>query len=257
MDILFIPLVSFIAAGLTLLSGFGLGTLLMPVVALFFPVDVAIAMTALVHLANNLFKLALLGWQARRAVVLRFGLPAVLAAFVGAWTLGWLSALPPIMDYTMAGYGFSITPVKLAVGCLILFALLLELSPALASLTFDSRLLPVGGCVSGFFGGLSGNQGAFRSMFLLKAGLTKEEFVATGVVLAVIVDLVRLPVYGLGFLNTNRELDIPLVVVACLAAFAGSWLGSRLLKRMTYRSLQVVVSTLLAVIAVGLIFGAL
>jgi len=40
-----------------LLSGFGLGTLLLPVFALFFPLPVAIAATALVHLANNFFKL--------------------------------------------------------------------------------------------------------------------------------------------------------------------------------------------------------
>jgi acyl-CoA reductase-like NAD-dependent aldehyde dehydrogenase len=41
--------------------------------------------------------------------------------------------------------------------------------------------LPVGGLLSGFFGGLSGHQGALRSVFLLRAGLTKESFIATGV----------------------------------------------------------------------------
>ena len=43
-------------SGLTLFSGFGLGTLLMPVFAIFFPIEIAVAMTAVVHLANNLFK---------------------------------------------------------------------------------------------------------------------------------------------------------------------------------------------------------
>lgn len=46
--------------------------------------------------------------------------------------------------------------------------------------------------MSGFFGGLSGNQGAFRSAFLIKAGLSKDAYIATGVVAAVIVDLTRL-----------------------------------------------------------------
>jgi uncharacterized membrane protein YfcA len=84
---LIIPLVAFAAAMLTFFSGFGLGTLLAPVFMLFFPIELSIALTALVHFANNLFKLALVGRHAQRAVLLRFGLPAVLAALLGAWLL--------------------------------------------------------------------------------------------------------------------------------------------------------------------------
>ena len=63
--------------------GFGLGTLLMPAFALFLPVPVAVAATAVVHLANNLFKLVLVGWKAGWTVVVRFALPAA-AAIVDA-----------------------------------------------------------------------------------------------------------------------------------------------------------------------------
>jgi hypothetical protein len=82
--------VALLASGLTLFSGFGLGTILMPVFALFFPLPLAIASTAVVHLSNNLFKLLLLGRHADRGVVIRFGIPAlvfaaVLAAFLGAF----------------------------------------------------------------------------------------------------------------------------------------------------------------------------
>jgi hypothetical protein len=64
-----VAVVSFGAALLTLFSGFGLGTLLLPVFALFLPVEIAVAATAVVHLANNLFKLALVGRHADRSVV--------------------------------------------------------------------------------------------------------------------------------------------------------------------------------------------
>src|SRR5438067_12957709 len=66
-------------SALTLFSGFGLGTLLMPAFALFLPVPVAVVATAVVHLANNLFKLVLVGWKAGWTVVLRFALPAAAA----------------------------------------------------------------------------------------------------------------------------------------------------------------------------------
>lgn len=47
-------------SGLTLFSGFGLGTILMPVFALFFPLPLAISATAVVHFANNIFKFGLM-----------------------------------------------------------------------------------------------------------------------------------------------------------------------------------------------------
>lgn len=87
-------LVALIVAALTLFSGFGLGTLLMPAIALFFPVTVAVAATAVVHLANNLFKVALMGRHADWRVVGRFAIPAAVAAMVGAWLLGLLRVFP-------------------------------------------------------------------------------------------------------------------------------------------------------------------
>ena len=61
MEYIVVPVVALFASGLTLFSGFGLGTLLLPAFVLFFPADVAIALTALVHFLNNLFKLYLMG----------------------------------------------------------------------------------------------------------------------------------------------------------------------------------------------------
>ena len=81
---------------LTLFSGFGLGTLLTPIFALFFPLEVAVGATAVVHLANNLFKLVLLGRFAAWPAVWRFGLPAIPAALLGAILLtslvGWMNS---------------------------------------------------------------------------------------------------------------------------------------------------------------------
>jgi len=148
-------------------------------------------------------------------------------------------------------------PVKFAVGLLILIFVLLELSPAFARLTFDRRWLPLGGFISGFFGGLSGHQGALRSMFLIKAGLDKEQFVATGVVLAVMVDLARLSIYGGGTLLAGRSVDWPLVATATLAAFAGAFAGTRLLKKLTILTVQLCVAGMLTVVALGLMTGLL
>ena len=88
MDFILVALAACFAAALTLYSGFGLGTLLLPVFALFFPVEVAVLATAIVHGANNVFKVSLVGRFADRDTVLKFGLPAIIAAVLGAWSAG-------------------------------------------------------------------------------------------------------------------------------------------------------------------------
>lgn len=85
MDYLVVALCAFLAPGLTLYSGFGLGTLLLPMFAFFFPVEMAVGATALVHDANNI---AMVGRHADRDLVLRFGIPAIVAALAGAAMLG-------------------------------------------------------------------------------------------------------------------------------------------------------------------------
>ena len=254
MTALSICLAALLASTLTLFSGFGLGTLLMPVVALFFPVSVAISITAIVHLANNLFKVALVGRKTSWSTVFSFGLPAVLASFLGALLLSQLTTLPPLYDLNIFGTTREVLPIKAVAGGLIAFFVLLELIPAFAQLTFDRRFLSLGGFFSGFFGGLTGHQGALRSMFLVKAGLTKEEFIATGVVVAALVDIARLLVYGwtIGLAGLAEPY---LVVLACLSAFVGAFFGARLIHKVTYRTIQILVSILLLIISVGLMTG--
>ena len=167
MELLIVCIAALLASTLTLFSGFGLGTLLMPVVALFFPLDLAIAMTAMVHLANNLFKIGLFGRKADSSVLLKFGLPAIVAAFVGAALLTYLGELNPIYEYHAFGSDRQVSALKLVIGVLIVSFVVLELSPTFSTVALDRKWLPLGGMISGFFGGLSGHQGAFRSMFLI------------------------------------------------------------------------------------------
>lgn len=249
MDYLIICGAALAASTLTLFTGFGLGTLLMPVFAIFFPVEVAIAQTAVVHFANNLFKLTLFSRCADWRTVLRFGLPAFAASFLGAGLLLWLSDLTPLYEYAFAGRRFAVLPVKLVIAVLMAGFAALELWPTFQQLAIEKKYLPAGGLLSGFFGGLSGNQGAFRSAFLLKSGLGKEAFIGTGVVIAVLVDLSRLTIYaGLTGSEPVRA-HLPLITVATAAAFVGAFAGSRLVKKTTISTIRAVVAVMLFCLA--------
>ncbi len=252
--------VAFGVSLLTLFSGFGLGTLLMPAFAIFFPVEVAVASTALVHAANNLFKVGLLARQASREVVLRFGMPAIGASFVGALLLRSLSGREPLASWSFLGRSAEVTPVKLVMGILILGFALFELLPALRALRAPVRWLPLGGLLSGFFGGLSGHQGALRAAFLTPLGLPPTRFVSTQAVLALLVDGARLIVYGASFASlhgagANDAIPWSLVATASVCAFAGAFLGKRLLPKVTLGALHLVVGVLLLVVGLALATG--
>ena len=253
---------AFFAAGLTLYSGFGLGTLLLPVFALFFPAEMAVVATAMVHGANNVFKVSLLGRHADREIVLKFGLPAIAAAIFGALALGWVAQSDSGLTIEVNKEVFSeITPVKLLIGLLMIGFALFELVPRFRSLEFDRRYLPLGGALSGFFGGLSGHQGALRSAFLAKTGLTTERFVASNAAIGFLVDLTRISVYVALFTAAGGHVSEfsgwTLVLTGSLSAFCGVLLGKRFLQKVTMTSIQTLVGLLLFGVGLALVTGVL
>ena len=247
--------VALAASLLTFFSGFGLGTLLLPALALVFPLDVAVAATAVVHLANNVAKGGLVGRSADWAVVRRFGIPAVLAALVGAGLLLLLEG-QRLASYDLGGER-EVTAVGLVVGLLITAFALFELAPRLRDWSVDRRWLPLGGALSGFFGGLSGHQGALRSVFLARVVPTATVFVATGTLCAILVDLARLVVYSSRYATDAAALGAGwwLVAGATGMALLGAVVGSRLLPKATIGGVRLLVAILLLALGPAIAAG--
>ena len=250
--------VAFIASLLTFFSGFGLGTLLSPVLALFFPLQLAIAATAIVHFLNNLFKLALMYKHISWEVFFKFSIPAGIAAIGGAYLLIYLGKLPELIQYQLFEMEMIVTPIKLVVGVIFIAFSFSELSKKLKNLSMPKKYLGLGGLISGFFGGLSGNQGAFRSAFLMKSGLNKKQFVATGVISACVVDFVRISVYFLLMQQISYEFSDEAklaIALATLFAFGGAIVGRFYLEKITMRGIQISVSILMLIVGIGLVVG--
>jgi len=251
-EVFIISLTAFLAAVLTFFSGFGLGTLLTPVFMLFFPVEVAIALTGVVHFFNNIFKLALVGRNADKSVLIRFGIPAVLGALLGSLLLVNIPDAEPIFSYRLGQRPVDVYPVKFIISVLLIFFAGMDIIPSLKNMQFSKDKLPVGGALSGFFGGLSGNQGALRSAFLIRAGLSKEAFIGTAVVVSAFVDLTRLGIYSLRFGSVGLDAHLGLVTAATLSAMAGAFLGNRLLKKITVNVIQKFVALMLILLSLAL-----
>jgi len=249
-----IIIVSLGASFLTFISGFGLGTLLTPVFALFFPLPIAIAMTAVVHLLNNFFKLSLTWKDIDSDILLKFGIPAIVSAYLGASLLKILDTKGVFYSYTINNHGFEVSILGFVIGVLMIIFALWEIVPFLKKASFAKDYWIVGGLVSGFFGGLSGHQGALRSAFLIKSNITKSAYIATGIGIACFTDISRLIVYGNKWQNIDQW---DLVAIATCSAFVGAFFGKRWLKNISLQHVQTIVSILLLLIGSAFCMGIL
>lgn len=263
MEYVIVAFAVLIGASLTFFSGFGLGTILLPVFSLFFDIEVAVGATAIVHLSNNLFKFVLVRKFVHMQTFLRFGIPAMVMAILGGLLLTQLTDLDVLHRYSMGEKTFEITYLNVIIGSLMIFFAWLDLSPRFNKWKIEKKYLPIGGVLSGFFGGVSGHQGAFRAAFLAKSGLDKKQFVGTSNAISLVIDLSRLPIYlGLFSIGTTKKLELAaslsegslLLIVGIVFAFLGTFIGKRLIEKTTIVGVQRLVGVLLFLMG-GLMIG--
>ena len=77
-------IITILAAALTVPAGFGLATMLTPVVLLWLPPHEAVAAVAIIHGAHNAWKLKLLKSRVDFSAVKRYGWALVIGAIIGA-----------------------------------------------------------------------------------------------------------------------------------------------------------------------------
>lgn len=255
MEIIIISSVVLLGSLLTFFSGFGLGTILLPVFCLFFPIEIAVFATAIVHFFNSLFKVILIYRKINYSILIKFGSTAIPFALFGAWVLKQLNTSEFTFHYNFSFYTRDVSLINFSIGFIMISFALIEFFFKNRKASPSAFSLLIGGALSGFFGGFSGHQGAFRAIFLTKTDVSKEEFVATSSSIGFLVDLTRIGVY-LSSINIiyNGELSKTLIITI-LVAFFGSFLGSKLLKKTTIESIQYFVAILLFIMGTLLILG--
>jgi uncharacterized membrane protein YfcA len=91
----------------------------------------------------------------------------------------------------------------------------------------------IGGFLSGLIGGLIGNQGAIRSLYLLNYGLEKKELIVSSALIAIIIDSTRIPVYAYTNFQYLQE-NIVLLSLIVLSSILGTVTGSKVLPKVSY-----------------------
>jgi len=256
MELVYLVLISFAASWLTFFSGFGLGTILTPVFYfLFNDLALAIAGTAIVHFLNNLFKFLLMKKSVDWKIAIPFGLASIPAAFLGAYLLVHFEDVV-IFQYAFGEKVYDIKLMNLVFGLLLMIFAIIELMPNF-TLNLNRKFLWVGGLISGFFGGLSGHQGALRTAFLTKYKLDKEVFIATGIVIALAVDVSRTAKYFSSFDLEILKQNWFILLASLLAAFVGAITGKYFLKKIDLKILTYVIAVSMMIFGVALAGGLL
>jgi len=253
MEITILILVSFGASWLTFFCGFGLGTMLSPVFYMLFgDLELAIAATTAVHFLNNVFKFVLMKKSINWEIAIPFGLAAIPTAFLGAYLLTHFDDFE-VFSYSLFNHNQKIMAMNLTFGVILSGFALIELIPSW-SLAFSKQKLWIGGAISGFFGGLSGHQGALRTAFLIKYKLEKNVFIATGIVVALTVDVVRSSVY-FSDLSKVAHINWFFVGISLSAALFGAISGRYFLQKIKLNTLNLIVSIGMLVFGLTLAMG--
>lgn len=224
--------VAMVAGAVAAMTGFGIGSLLTPVLALSVDMRVAVAAVSIPHVVGTAVRFALLRGRLDRRVLLSFGLTSAAGGLAGA-------AL-----YDMASSRW----LNVVFGCLLLFAAISEATGLARRMRFQGWVAWVAGALSGLLGGLVGNQGGIRSAALVGFNLPKETFVATATAIALFVDGARLPIY----LASQHDELLSLwqwMLAATVGVTAGTLVGSRALTRVPESWFRRILAITLATLA--------
>lgn len=223
-----------IAAGaIAAISGFGIGSILTPLLAAWVGTKLAVALVSIPHFLGTALRFAVIRQHVNRSVLWSFGITSAAGGLLGALLHVWLRSV--VLGYVL--------------GVLLVFAGITGITGLASRMKFGRTAAWIAGALSGMFGGLVGNQGGIRSAALLGFDLKRDEFVATATAIALLVDVFRMPVYAVSQLG-QMATQWPMIVVATVGVVIGTLSGKWMLSRIPQNVFRMMVACI--VLALGI-----
>ena len=218
--------------------GFGIGSLMTPLLLARLTAPVAVGVVAIPHLAATATRLVQHRRAIDRAVLLRFGIPSAIGGVAGGWFHGVLRS----------------ESLVTVLAVLLILTGIANLTNGFGRWRPGAVVAPIVGLLSGLFGGLAGNQGGLRAAGLSAFDLEPRAFLATGTAVAVLIDIARTPFYVWRGGDVLMELWLP-IAVATVGCLVGTIAGERLFLRMSPDVYRRVVGSAVFILGVALLFG--
>ena len=228
-----LSIVAIIAGGIASIAGFGIGSFVTPLLAFKTGISVAVAGISIAHFGGTALRFFILRKYINKKILLSFGLTSAAGGLAGALLHSVLYSIVLVIIFS----------------CLLIFAGIMEFTGFSEKIRFPGAALWAAGGMSGFFGGLVGNQGGIRSAAMLGFKLEKKEFVATATGIALMVDVARIPVY----IITQGEEMLSIwkwILIASIGVLVGTAAGTYMLRKIPEKIFKKSVASI--VILVGI-----
>lgn len=231
--------VSIAAGAVASVAGFGIGSLLTPLLATSAGTKLAVATISIPHFIGTALRFWRLRGHVDRHVLWSFGITSAAGGLVGA-----------LLQSRAASRELTII-----FGLLLIFVGISGLTGLAQRMRFHGPMAWIAGAVSGAFGGLVGNQGGIRSAALLGFDLPRDTFVATATAIGLVVDGARMPVY-VATQHAQLLALWPTIATTAAGVVLGTLFGTRLLKRIPEKTFRTIVSLLILGLGIYMLVSA-
>jgi hypothetical protein len=236
LDASIIAVVTFIAAVFGTVTGFGISTIMVPVILFFYPLPSTLLFVALIHFAGDIWKVLFFKHGVRWKLILSFGIPGIVASYFGASLV--LNASGELMKRILA--------VFLLTYVVFLFSKKEWHVPQKITTGI------IGGSLYGFSAGIFGIGGAVRSAFLTVYNLPKEVYLFTAGAIALFIDITRIAKYISGgppippfFLGT---------LSACIPiSFLGAYVAKKVVGQVPQKKFRILIAVFIGLMAIKLL----
>jgi uncharacterized membrane protein YfcA len=225
-----------VAGAIAAISGFGIGSILTPLLAAWIGTKLAVAVVSIPHFIGTALRFVVIRKHVDRHVLLSFGATSAAGGLAGAILHIWLRSA--ILGYVL--------------GALLVFAGITGLTGLASRMRFGKRSAWIAGALSGVFGGLIGNQGGIRSAALLGCNLRRDAFVATATAIALLVDVFRMPVYAASQFHSILS-QLPLAAMATVGVVIGTVSGKWMLQRIPEKVFRMLVACIILTLGVWML----
>ncbi len=234
MEIFWITLLTIAASAVGTITGFGVSTVMVPVVLFFYPLPQTLLLVGVIHWFGDLWKMFLFKKGVNWRLLFSFGIPGIITGWFGATLVFKLPSplLTQIVGFLLVAY--------------VVFLILrpkFKLKPTFALAFF-------GGAGSGLLGGISGvGGGALRAVVLIAFNLPKEVYIFTSGLLGFVIDASRITTYIVGGTKIPTYLILGMVIFIP-ASYVGAWIGKFLAERIPQNKFRTVIAFFLLLVGV-------
>lgn len=239
MEIFYIAILTLIASIIGTITGFGISTIMIPILVIFLPPVEVIFLVAIIHWFGDAWKILLFRGGLHIRLLVLFGVVGLIMSYVGA-------SLSLAIDQSIL--------LRVLGVFFVLYSLFVIFQSKFRILATNMTAV-FGGALSGLFAGMFGMGGAIRGVFLSVFNLPKAVYIATAGAIGIVIDSTRIFTYFTQGTVLPEWLWQGLFIFIPVSFF-GAWISRRIVNRIPQNKFRILVSVFLILIGIKLLFWA-